>query len=464
MSQTCHNVFLCLSLIDSLKKYIALKITTAHSSASENETKIHEHLSRQKLVQHPGQKHVMTLLASFEHHGPNGSHRCLAVDVMGPNANGMVMKLPKPLRPIHPVVEDPYEKRHRYPLWMAKSMLRQILLGIDYLHKCGVVHGDLQPGNILFSVQDLSSVLEKDIAHPVTIRKVFEKIVNRRGEVKFNHLEVPYQEDYYSQRQRDGKPDPSFPRYIMGPVPMFEHVNLKESLHIKISDLGGAVLNSQGKLVTPLGLRSPEMILGEAIGSAQDIWSFGCLIFEFLTSRMLFSIFPPYLEYGDGDDKKRRNEERWAETNDSHVLQIAELLGKVPPSFMARFARSEIYFDKDGQLIDDNRHESQSDDESDEYFEERRRPASIENDLDQEKGTDLSNEEAENVIRLLRSILQVEAADRPTAETLLRDPWFAEPTSKQRSAPPSVCRHTNPQSHERHGGDRSRRSGRKNQQ
>jgi serine/threonine protein kinase len=39
--------------------------------------------------------------------------------------------------------------------------------------------------------------------------------------------------------------------------------------------------------VTPLGLRSPELILLNRINRAQDIWSFGCLIFEFLTGPII---------------------------------------------------------------------------------------------------------------------------------------------------------------------------------
>ena len=35
-------------------------------------------------------------------------------------------------------------------------MLRQVLLGLAYLHQNGIVHGDLQPGNLLFSASGLN--------------------------------------------------------------------------------------------------------------------------------------------------------------------------------------------------------------------------------------------------------------------------------------------------------------------
>ena len=91
---------------------------------------------------HGGKKHIMPLLDYFIEKGPNGEHGCLVFDVMGPNAASMVEYLPENLA-------NNTGRSRRYPLWMAKSILRQVLLGIDFLHESGIVHGDLQAGNIL---------------------------------------------------------------------------------------------------------------------------------------------------------------------------------------------------------------------------------------------------------------------------------------------------------------------------
>ena len=100
-----------------------------------------------------GKDHVTQLLDTFEHHGPNGTHQCLAFDVMGPSSTVMFENLPKELRGTGS--QTAHEKRGRYPLWMAKSLLRQVLLGLDFLHRNDIIHGDVQPGNVLFSVKAL---------------------------------------------------------------------------------------------------------------------------------------------------------------------------------------------------------------------------------------------------------------------------------------------------------------------
>jgi serine/threonine protein kinase len=103
---------------------------------------------------------VIKLLDSFQHNGPNGVHLCLVFEPMGPCVDSMVEELP-------------YLKSHnkgmniRYPTWMIKSILRQVLQGLVFLHKQGIVHGDLQPGNVLFSVRNLSSYTLKELEQDI---------------------------------------------------------------------------------------------------------------------------------------------------------------------------------------------------------------------------------------------------------------------------------------------------------
>ena len=61
-----------------------------------------------------------------------------------------------------------------------------------------------------------------------------------------------------------------------------------------------------------MGLRSPELIFGGKPSKDQDVWSFGCLLFEFITGGTLFAVE----HCGDYDDD-----------NDDHLLQLFDIIG-----------------------------------------------------------------------------------------------------------------------------------------
>lgn len=65
------------------------------------------------------------------------------------------------------MVEEPpqfkprkWKMKFRYPIWMAKSVLKQSLQTLVFLHKNGIVHGDFHPGNILFTLNNFNSTPE----------------------------------------------------------------------------------------------------------------------------------------------------------------------------------------------------------------------------------------------------------------------------------------------------------------
>ena len=262
---------------------------------------------------------------------------------------------------------------------------------------------------------------------------------------------------------------------------MFKHVDLDAPLLIKVSDLGGAFFLSEppAKPVTPLGLRSPELILGEPIGKAHGIWSFGCLMFEILTGTWLFGVMPPMPsdwgsesfsetldaisngpedenEHGEpaevdhqefdratvidvvrrdqeteesGKDMYDRDPEHVAGTDDStdddHVLQMACILGPLPSSFRAKYPRSNVYFDDRGTITKPYVGEPPEDYD----FSELTPPSSLEIHSDNYKGEDIGSQDATTVKELLRHILQLDPAERPTAEALLAHPWFMHSSS-----------------------------------
>ncbi|OBT71805.1 hypothetical protein VF21_09380 [Pseudogymnoascus sp. 05NY08] len=112
-------------------RYVALKILVPKPSESPIEQQILQHIAQ--VAPEEGNRHITKLLGEFEHQGPNGVHKCLVFEPMGPNMNV------------------------RYPPQMAKSILKQSLQGLAFLHRNGIAHGDFQPGNMLFTLKDIDS-------------------------------------------------------------------------------------------------------------------------------------------------------------------------------------------------------------------------------------------------------------------------------------------------------------------
>ncbi|KAI9747914.1 MAG: hypothetical protein M4579_007359, partial [Chaenotheca gracillima] len=288
-----------------LERFVAMKILSADASTSaDTEIKFINYLT-DEVPDSPGKKNVMSILDVFNHSGPNGDHTCIVFEAMGPNADSMVDELPgnKPK----------YRFRtNRYPPWMAKSMLRQALLGLDFLHKNGVCHGDFQPGNLLFSLKDLTAVGD--------------------------NLSQDFSEDAVSDpiQRVDGSNDPSAPKFLAIDQPLTKYTDLSPEFVLKVSDLGAAffVSDPPKKDVTPVSLCSPELVLEGKTGLGQDVWSFGCLVYEFLTSQHLFVIWP-------GKDNDLNNDEM--------ILKFIGRLGPLPETLLSKWPRSKKYFDEKGK-------------------------------------------------------------------------------------------------------------------
>ena len=93
----------------------------AELTDKNNEIKIHRNLVSQS-VTHPGSEHVLALLDHFKVQGVNGEHDVLVTQVVGPHLEATFN-------------EDPLVIQKS-----IKSLMREVALGISFLHHCGVVH------------------------------------------------------------------------------------------------------------------------------------------------------------------------------------------------------------------------------------------------------------------------------------------------------------------------------------
>ena len=173
-----------------------------------------------------------------------------------------------------------------FPLWMTKAVLRQVLQGIDFMHQNQIAHGDVQPGNILFGLQDLACIDESLLIQNMTPRDP-HNLSPDAG------ISEPVQ-------SLDSQAQSGAPKYLAMDRPLTHFVRFEPQLDVKISDLGAAFPFSEPPMepLTPVALQSPECVLGAATGPNQDIWSFGCPIYQFLTG------YTPFTIVGYDDDEE----------------------------------------------------------------------------------------------------------------------------------------------------------------
>ncbi|KAJ5488144.1 hypothetical protein N7453_011598 [Penicillium expansum] len=323
-----------------------------------------------------GTRHITRLLGEFEHRGPNGVHKCLVFEPMGPSVNTMVEELPQ-FKPRRQEVEI------RYPLQMAKSILKQSLQALAFLHENGIAHGDFQPGNILFTLDNINSKPEN--------------LLRQEEDVQARSISRPIE-------RLDGKQDKWAPQYLCAAQPLVPFTYYTEGFKVKLSDIGGAyfLTDPPEKPVTPLGLRAPESILTGSVNNTVDVWSFGCIVFELITGQPLFCI--PYSGMEDDD----------------HLVYLTAQLGALPDELFRHWKTSSLYFTPERKLFNCQLGGVTPGEEP--LMVEQ---TSIEESFDQ-ADPDLDEEEAHKVKTLIRWTLQYDPANRPSPAEILSDPWFCD--------------------------------------
>ncbi|KAM5385443.1 hypothetical protein ACJZ2D_001084 [Fusarium nematophilum] len=358
-------------------RYVALKIQVSEISTSTNELRILRHIAQATSAE--GSQHITQLLDEFEHRGPNGTHKCLVFEPMGPSANSMVEELPqfKPRR---------WGMKIRYPPKMAKSILKQSLQALLFLHDNGVAHGDFQPGNMLFGLGDIDSKPEDAL--------------RQEEDEKSESISPPVQ-------RLDGKEDRWAPRYLCIAQPLAPFTHYTEGFRIKLSDMGGAYFFTAPptKPVTPAGLRSPELVLTGAFDQTLDVWSFGCLVFELVTGQPLFCV--PWSD-------------TQTEQDDDHLLALNARIGPLPDELYEQWKTSSLYFTPERKLFNCQLG-GVPEGEQPLMIEQ----TSMEEAFDQAK-PEIDEEEGRKVKGLIRRILQYDPEKRPSPAEILSDPWFSE--------------------------------------
>ncbi|KAK0442473.1 kinase-like domain-containing protein [Desarmillaria tabescens] len=220
---------------------VVLKITGADSTDAGKYSQL-EVSFLQKVREARGaneQQHVIRMLDNFSLSSSFGTHSCLVLEVLSMSLEELTRKtLP-----------------NKFPIPMCKQIIKQLLLGLDFLHReCGIVHTDLKLDNLLLRMEDTKGI--------------------------------------------------SLPGASESPAIDLSRVSLGPSA-VVISDLGVAskIESPFNGVIRPYASRAPEIYLGIPYGPPADIWNLGCLVRSNVFSRdVLLALQSPATSRWSRDD------------------------------------------------------------------------------------------------------------------------------------------------------------------
>ncbi|KAK0234920.1 kinase-like domain-containing protein [Armillaria nabsnona] len=266
----------------------------------------------------------------------------------------------------------PSGKRY-VPLPLAKHILRHVLQGLVQIHRLGIAHTDLKHDNIMFDVDpslDIPSLLTCDPPR----------------------LNIPEQtwEGTIQTAVSQPLPSPSFLDDLL-------------TRNFFIADFGSAQIvepdDRTTDNITPCALRAPETILLGPWNQRVDIWTFGCLVFELITGHNLFE----YVPYPD----------RGLDAAAGHLWQMICFTGEgFEPKQLKWSQRATQYFERTTCGFC--------------YLKENPPRFIYPFETPLRKYKVISEEDVLVTATFMRRCLRLDPDDRPSAEQLLDDPFWAE--------------------------------------
>jgi len=324
-------------------EFVALKIQKSspdYQEAAEEEIPFLKRVvdEMKKSEENSDGQRVVRMIDHFIAFGPYGKHYVMVFEVLGLCSAELLQDF-----------------REGIPIIVVKCIMKDILNSLDFLHeKCGIIHMDIKPENVIFSRTAEIDQAENELyqrhyrqkADRKALKEVKRRLCKDGKKLKRNKKKALKQkiaklekkisaheeleelpdlgkrsEDFIENMldcQAAGKPYPSAFLCDLGTACWKEDLNKFE-------------------VGTRYG-RPPEMLVGAKCGPPADIWAAACLCLEFLTGEPFFD---PSDEDEDGNPLDPDNE---------HLKLMTEALGKKWPKSILNGPNSRDYFDRNGRL------------------------------------------------------------------------------------------------------------------
>ncbi|KAI8936748.1 hypothetical protein NX059_007135 [Plenodomus lindquistii] len=333
----------------SNETYVAVKI--AVSEGVEDNRELDTLTAIAAITTDEQDDHVMRMQGHFTTEGPNGTHSCIVLEMLGPS------------------VADYLDSRfagERLPANTAKTIAKQALRALCSLHDAGIAHGDLHIRNLAFAIPSM---------HDMSEQNFIDKLgVPRLGEVK---------------RVDNAELGPRLPRYLVRAA----NYRIPKSMPppaVKIIDYGQSFQRNSVPEVLhiPLCLRAPEIIFRDNVDYRMDLWSMGCMLFEFFVGQPPFdsigttpTILVRQMFQMTGDQVPQRWQKKWHDMDKASPGEESD--------YILQHWLEKTYFDG--------------------YRRE-----------------DLRREDIVTLGGIIKSMLRLERSARLTARDVLKHPWFEE--------------------------------------
>ena len=289
-------------------------------------------------------------------------------------------------------INDFYD--NQIPLNILKKIFVQIFMGLNEIHNSNIIHCDIKPENIMF--QQPNSNIQK-IVNLNNLQETYTKLFNENIPNDYDSLKKNKKKTV--KKKIKTKCNLQFSEFIRKEIGKLEFDQEPKCLFdennftVKIIDLGNAEFkgsNNQEEIMIR-GYRPPENIMNNFFNEKADIWSLGCIFYEFLTDEYLFDI--------------DRNLEK-IEKDREHLYQISEIIGRIPIEYSLNCDYKNELFDKDGQIIGETEYEYL---DISEILEEKH---------------NYKQETADEISTFIKSLLNYNINERLSAKQCLENKWL----------------------------------------